>query len=299
VIDDIRYLIVFAKVAQAGSLSRAAEAMGLSVATVSGHVAKLEANLGTALLYRNTRKLSLTADGEKLLETARSMLSLYENGVIEFRQRAVSTAERIRVALPAILLGCQPFMDAFGLFCRAHTGLQADIHCSDQRADLIEEGIDVAFRIGQLEDSTLKAKPLFSFERMLVAAPALAAAGQASDPDQLASLPWIGLSMLPNRRVFFAADGSRCEVRYLPRVQVDSVDAALALALQGLGLAAPPAFLAGPEVAAGRLVQVLPEWTLEPMTVHAVWPSNMQGSSAAYALINAIHQAFANAPAIR
>lgn len=86
-IDDIRYLIVFAKIVEAGSISGGAEALGLTTATASTHLAKLEKNLGSALLYRNTRKLSLTHDGLSLLETAKSMLELYEKGVIEFKQR--------------------------------------------------------------------------------------------------------------------------------------------------------------------------------------------------------------------
>lgn len=79
-IDDIRYLIVFAKIAEAGSISGGAEALGLTTATASAHLSKLEKNLGCALLYRNTRKLSLTHDGANLLETAKSMLALYEQG---------------------------------------------------------------------------------------------------------------------------------------------------------------------------------------------------------------------------
>ncbi|MEX7609777.1 LysR family transcriptional regulator, partial [Enterobacter asburiae] len=89
-IDDIRYLIVFAKIAEAGSISGGAEALGLTTATASAHLSKLEKNLGCALLYRNTRKLSLTHDGANLLETAKSMLALYEQGVIEFKQRSIS-----------------------------------------------------------------------------------------------------------------------------------------------------------------------------------------------------------------
>jgi DNA-binding transcriptional LysR family regulator len=103
-IDDIRYLIVFAKVAEVGTLSGGAEALGLTPATVSQHLARLESNLGTALLYRNTRKLSLTHAGANLLETARAMLALYEKGVIEFKQRAISTNNHVRITIPAILV---------------------------------------------------------------------------------------------------------------------------------------------------------------------------------------------------
>lgn len=98
-IDDIRYLIVFAKIVESGSVSGGAAALGLSTATASAHLSRLEKNLNSALLYRNTRKLSLTQDGESVLETARSMLELYEKGVIEFKQRSVSTAGKLRISI--------------------------------------------------------------------------------------------------------------------------------------------------------------------------------------------------------
>src|SRR5688500_16075931 len=104
-IDDIRYLIVFAKVVEVGSLSGGADILGLTPATVSLHLSRLEKNFGTALLYRNTRKLSLTHDGAKLLETAKAMLELYEKGIIEFSKRAISTNSSLRISVPAVLIG--------------------------------------------------------------------------------------------------------------------------------------------------------------------------------------------------
>ena len=101
-IDDIRYLIVFAKIVEAGSISGGADALGLTTATASTHLSKLERNLGSALLYRNTRKLSLTHDGASLLETANAMLELYEKGFIEFKQRTISTTNKLHISLPAV-----------------------------------------------------------------------------------------------------------------------------------------------------------------------------------------------------
>ena len=86
-IEDIRYLIIFAKIAEFGSISKAAKALGLSSATLSQHLHKLEKNLACALFYRNTRNMTLTHDGERLLETAKSILGLYEAGMSEFKQR--------------------------------------------------------------------------------------------------------------------------------------------------------------------------------------------------------------------
>lgn len=159
-IDDIRYLIVFAKIVESGSVSGGAAALGLSTATASAHLSRLEKNLNSALLYRNTRKLSLTQDGESVLETARSMLELYEKGVIEFKQRSVSTAGKLRISIPAVFLN-SPFTHHLANFIKENPDIALSISYSDLREDIIADSIDVAFRIGELPDSALKARHLF------------------------------------------------------------------------------------------------------------------------------------------
>lgn len=173
-IDDIRYLIVFAKIAETGSVSGGAEALGLSAATASLHLSRLERNLGRALLYRNSRKLSLTQDGTQLLDTARSMLELYEKGFIEFRQRAVSTRNSLRISMPAVFVNGD-FTRHLAAFIEEHPDLDLGIACDDSRHDIIGDGIDIAFRIGDLPDSSLKARHLFLLPRQVVAAPAFLA----------------------------------------------------------------------------------------------------------------------------
>lgn len=289
-IDDIRYLIIFAKVAEQGSLTAAAESLDLSVSTVSAHLGRLEANLGTALLYRNTRKVSLTGEGIRLLDTAKAMLDLYEKGMLEFRQRSVSTSGTMRVALPAVLLGCRPFMHALSSFAKQFEQAVIHLACSDTREDIVGDGFDVAFRIGELPDSTLKARPVFSFERIVAASPSLLeGAGLPRHPADLAALPWIGLSMLPDMRSFTHAGGETCTIRYAPRIRVDTVEAAYQLALCGVGLGAPPMFRAGADLASGAVQHLLPGWSLAPLTVHAVWPGNISTSSLAYLLIKHLH----------
>ncbi len=201
-IDDIRYLIVFAKIAETGSVSGGAEALGLSAATASLHLSRLERNLGRALLYRNSRKLSLTQDGTQLLDTARSMLELYEKGFIEFRQRAVSTRNSLRISMPAVFVNGD-FTRHLAAFIEEHPDLDLGIACDDSRHDIIGDGIDIAFRIGDLPDSSLKARHLFLLPRQVVAAPAfLARHAPLEHPRDLQRLEWIGLGMRPDSRLF-------------------------------------------------------------------------------------------------
>lgn len=291
-IEDIRYLIVFAKVAEVGSFSRAADALELSTATISMHLAKLEKNLGIALLYRNTRKLSLTRDGINLLETAKSMLELYEKGIIELKQRAISTSRNLRISIPAILINSSVFMARIGNFIRYHPDIQLDILCSDNRNDIIGESIDVVFRIGNLPDSTLKAKPVFQFSRKVVGSRSLLEIHPpVKHPRDLAEIPWIGLSMRPNHRTFIHTNGDHYDIKYVPRIRMDNVEAAYQLAKQGIGLAAPPEFLTHNDIVEGIIEEVLPAWSLEPLKVYAVWHPNILPSSIAYTLINWIYDA--------
>ncbi len=292
-IDDIRYLIVFAKIAETGSVSGGAEALGLSAATASLHLSRLERNLGRALLYRNSRKLSLTQDGTQLLDTARSMLELYEKGFIEFRQRAVSTRNSLRISMPAVFVNGD-FTRHLAAFIEEHPDLDLGIACDDSRHDIIGDGIDIAFRIGDLPDSSLKARHLFLLPRQVVAAPAfLARHAPLEHPRDLQRLEWIGLGMRPDSRLFrHARDDEEVRVDYTPRVRVDSVEASCRLARLGVGLAAPPTYLSDEPIRRGELRAVLPEWRLEPLKVYAVWPPNVPASSIAYTLINRLYEAF-------
>lgn len=290
-IEDIRYLIVFAKIAEAGSITGGAEALGISTATASQHLSRLEKSLGTALLYRNTRKLSLTADGARLLETAAALLEVYQSGVIDFKQRGSHVDSRLRVTLPAILANSR-LMAQIGRFIVAHPALKIDLSLNDSVSDIVAESFDVAFRIGDLPDSSLKARRVGVLPRLTVASPALIERhGPFKRPEDLAKAPWIGLSMRPDRRVFRHPSGEDVEIAYTPRVRVDHVEAAYRLARQGVGLAAPPAFLAAADVAGGVVRDVLADWRLDALPVYAVWSANVARDSLTGRLIDFVHDA--------
>ncbi|CAM8073233.1 LysR family transcriptional regulator [Klebsiella michiganensis] len=291
-IDDIRYLIVFAKIVEAGSISGGADALGLTTATASTHLSKLERNLGSALLYRNTRKLSLTHDGASLLETANAMLELYEKGFIEFKQRTISTTNKLHISLPAVFQN-SVFTHHLAAFIKEYPDVFLNISYSDTRKDIIAESIDVAFRIGDLPDSSLKARHLFVLPRKVVASKQLLRNYKpVNHPDDLAKMPWIGLTMRQNSREFRHTNGEVTIIKYTPTVYVDNVEAAYALAKQQVGLVAPPVYLSKEDIQREEMQEVLPDWSLEPLKVYAIWPSNISTSSIAYTLINKIYHAF-------
>ncbi|WP_407576041.1 LysR family transcriptional regulator [Raoultella terrigena] len=291
-IDDIRYLIVFAKIVEAGSISGVAEALGLTTATASTHLSKLERNLGSALLYRNTRKLSLTHDGASLLETANSMLELYEKGFIEFKQRSISTTNKLHISLPAVFINSE-FTRHLADFIKEYPDVYLNISYSDTRKDIIADSIDVAFRIGELPDSSLKARHLFVLPRRVVASKKfLSNYPPVNHPDDLEKMPWIGLSMRQNSREFRHKNGEVALIKYTPTVYVDNVEAAYTLAKQQVGLAAPPCYLSQEDITREEMQEVLSDWSLEPLKVYAIWPSNISTSSIAYTLINKIYHSF-------
>ena len=292
-IEDIRYLIIFAKIAEFGSISKAAKALGLSSATLSQHLHKLEKNLACALFYRNTRNMTLTHDGERLLETAKSILGLYEAGISEFKQRSLITKQKLHISIPAVFIHGQ-FMQHVMAFAEQHVDLNLQITCDDQRSDIIEENIDVAFRIGELPNSAFKAKYLFALPRRIVATQKfLDQYPPIQHPHDLQQMRWIGLSMRPNsRRLQHDRTGEDVEICYQPQVYVNNVEASYALVKLHAGLAAPPDELTQADRQTGQVVEVLPEWRLPPLSVYAVWHANAPISGIAYALIQHLYRIF-------
>lgn len=292
-IEDIRYLIIFAKIAEIGSMSKGAKALGLSSATVSLHLTKLEKNLGCALFYRNTRKMTLTHDGEKLLDTAQSMLRIYEAGINEFKQDFMTAKKKLNISIPAIFIHGE-FMQHITSFCEEHPDLTLNMTCDDTRNDIIADNIDVAFRIGELPSSSLKAKYLFNLPRSIVATQKfMTKYGTLSDPEDLKKAKWIGLNMIPNSRILKNKEtGIELEVTYNPHIYVNNVEASYQLMKLDAGLAAPPDYLIEEDLQNNRLLKVLPEWELKPLNVYAVWPANIAISGIAYALIQKIYDSF-------
>lgn len=285
IIDELRALAIFAKVVEAGSFRSAADALLLSPSVVSHHVAQLEERLGATLLYRSTRRLSLTDEGEALFANVKAMLSAAETGLNSIAHRAIEPAGKLHLTIPAMLTS-SPLVDDLAAFAKAFPKVMLSINFSDIQQDLIREGIDLAVRIGNLKDSTLKSKRLFTMKRKLVAAPALIKQHtMPQQPPDLRTWDWIGLKMRPNTKTLIHQRGKTCDIDFEPRIIVDSMDAVCQFAIAGLGLATPPAFLVAENIRKGYLVEPLPEWQAEPIPVYVVWPPNVSKASLTFRLI--------------
>ena len=289
-IDDVRYLLVFAKIVATGSISAAAEALQLSAATVSSHLHKLEHSVGTALLYRNTRKLSLTPDGAKLYATAQVMAQLYTDEVLAFKHGQQQHSQQLRIGLPSLLIHHPEFNHVLAAFIRSQPQAHLDLCYSDARSDLLDEGLDVVLRIGELPDSSFKAKNVFSLERILVAQTDwLRQQTPVHTPSDLATYPWLGLQMLPQQREFqHVHSHDSVTVSYSAAVTTDNVAAAYQLARAGVGVYTPPRFLCAADLQAGVVCELLPLWRLRAMKVYALWPNNVATGSLAHQFIHSL-----------
>lgn len=284
-IDELRALAIFAKVVETGSFRWAANALKLSPSVVSHHVAQLEDRLGVALLYRSTRRLSLTYEGENLFLSAKAMLLAAEKGLSSVAYHANEPTGKLNLTLPAMLTRSQLVSD-IAEFAKEFPKVTLSISFSDIQKDLIRDGIDLAIRIGDLKDSTLKSKRLFTMTRKLVAAPALMSEHkQPQGPNDLLKWDWIGLKMRPNNKTLINRKGKTCIINFEPKITVDSIDAVCQLAIAGLGLATPPAFLVEEAIHQGYLVEPLPEWQAQSLPVYAVWPPNASKESLTFRFI--------------
>jgi len=283
-IDNLRAMVVFAKTVETGSFRAAATAMKLSPSVISHHVSQLEERLGVALLYRSTRRLSLTQDGIALFEHAKLMLAAAESGLNAIAHRSDEPTGTLSITLPAFLAR-SPLVEGMAEFVKAYPKVRLAMDFSDVKQDLIRDSIDLAIRIGPLQDSGLKSRKLFDIKRRLVISPDAMGKQDPRVPEDLCDWPWIGLRMRPNHRTLSNANGETRQISFEPRVVVNSLDAVCQLAVAGLGLATPPSFLVEEDLQLGRLVEPLPGWHISSLGAYAVWPSNAARESLTYRLI--------------
>jgi DNA-binding transcriptional LysR family regulator len=276
-LEHLRSLAVFARTAELGSFRAAARALGLSPSVVSHHVSELERRLALPLLYRTTRRLALTPDGEKLFEAAREMLSAAERGLDAVSGRSESPSGTLRLTAPAFLAETSLSRD-LAAFSAAHPGVRLVVSFTDARRDLLRDGLDLAFRVGDIEDSTHRTRKLADMRRVLVGSPRYV--GARKPPQALRDLAGWDFVQLSSRppEIRLTPPGKKTELSLAvtPRISVDNAAAIRELVMAGAGLSTLPEVLARSDLAAGRLVEVLPGWRAAAVGVHAVWPHNAQ-----------------------
>jgi DNA-binding transcriptional LysR family regulator len=273
--DRFNALRVFAQVVESGGFSRAAERLGLSTTAVSRQVAELEAHLQTRLLNRTTRRLSLTESGQALYGRAVQLLQDLDEAEQEVSQAAATPRGTIRLTT-SITFGARHVAPAIAGFLARHPAVKFDVQLSDRIVDIVEEGFDLAIRIGGPGSENLVARKLGETRLVACAAPEyLARRGTPATPADLARHNCFSYEYASPRGQwrFRGPDGREHAVRIGGTVHSNSGDLNAALAARGAGIAFEPDFIVDQEVRAGRLVALLADYAPAPSPIYAVYPT--------------------------
>ncbi|WP_242008186.1 LysR family transcriptional regulator [Sphingomonas ginsenosidivorax] len=286
--DRWQEMTVFVRVADSGSLSRAARELKLSQPSVSRIVGMLEARLGTTLLLRTTRSLSLTDAGALYLERARRLLAEMEEA--EQATRGLDSLHGvIRLAMP-LMYGTRAIIPVLAPFLARHSDLKVELSMSDARQNLITDGVDLAIRInvGPLDDSAFGARKLALIERVVIAAPAyLATHGTPATPTDLISHDCIlQHGSFGSESWRFRHNKTVTSVDVHARLWINSAPGVLAATVAGLGLSLGTRVMAGEELRSGQLVQLLEGYELDPAEVFAIFPAGPRLSAKVRAIVD-------------
>lgn len=271
-LPDLEGWAIFAAVVEHRSFSGAADAIGLSKATVSKAVARLEAHLGQSLFHRTSRRLALTEAGRPLAEHAARILAEAQAAEEAARDSASAPTGRVRMAAP-MSFGIKTIAPIIADFLAAHPGIEIELHLSDARVDIVAEGYDIALRIADLPDSSLRARRLRSLTTHIVAAPAyLAHHGMPTHPAQLGEHRLFTYTNVTGPWRFHGPDGAEVSVKPAGPLSTNSGEAMLPALLAGLGIVRLPDFILGDAIERGALVELLKPWQPGPIGLHLLTP---------------------------
>lgn len=273
-IDYLRHMAIFARVVDQGTFRSAAQDLNLSPSRVSETVSDLEAQLGVTLLNRTTRKIELTDQGRRFHARIKDMLETAETGIDELNTLSQGPVGSLRVSMPAFF-STGPISTAIADFTKLHPNVAIAANYTDAPVGLIGSGFDLNIRVGWLDDSSMMSRKLGEGQRYLVAGTDYARQRALPErPSDLENWNWIRFKHRPDTTSLTNAEGTTEKVTGLAQIEVDSIDALYHIALQNVGVTVLPSFLAERGIEAGRLVRLLPGWTLRPLGIYAVWPNS-------------------------
>ncbi len=289
--DRLTAMQTFVRVVESGSFSAVARETNTTQSAVSKQVAALERELGVRLLSRTTRSLALTEEGERYFEQARRLVAEIAEAENSLRQGAQQLTGWLRVAA-SVGFGRLKLLPLVKSFLAAHPGVKIDLRLNDGFVDLVEQGIDVAVRIGELSDSSLVARRIGSSKRVVVASRdylrSLPKGMKAPRvPEDLLQMNCIVYTELATQNAWsFTAgagapvdEGSVVTVRAQGNIQTNSSEVIRAAVLSGMGIGFSPTWLFEEELARGDLQVLLPDWPAPPIPVHLISPSQRRPSA--------------------
>ena len=296
--DRFLALTVFAKVVEQGSFARAAERLEMSTSAVSRHLADLEAHLDTRLLHRTTRRLSLTETGQAFYERRVQLLADLDEAEEMVGAAAVVPRGTLRLTA-SITFGVRHLAPAIAEFGTRHPQLRFDVELSDRAVDIVDEGIDLAIRVGDIGSRSLIARRIGVSQLVCCAAPSYLANHPApKSPADLASHACLSYEYSRERDLWRFRDrrGAAHEVRIAGPAHSNNGELLCALAVAGMGVHMEPDFIVAPEVRAGRLATLLPGFTPPSIEIYAAYPSRRHLSMKVRAFVDFLAARFAEKP---
>ncbi len=273
--DKLNAMQLFVRVAETGSFTAVADQLDVARSVVTRQISALEKQLGTKLMTRSTRSLTLTTAGSAYLEKCRVILNMVDAAESSLLEEKTEPRGRIRLGLP-LSFGLQRLMPALLEFVQTHAHIELVMDFSDRRSKLIEEGIDLSIRItSRLEPSDIVRK-LGESRLLTVASPQyLAKHTHPEHPQDLAQHPCLVYSEdFQSTTWRYRSPTGTHDVTIRPRLAANNGEALLQAAAQGLGITRPPDFMAQAYLDDGRVLPVLPDYEPEPLGIYAVLPSN-------------------------
>lgn len=288
---------VFVKVADTGSLSAAARILDMSNPSVTRHIADLEAYLHARLLNRTTRRISLTDTGTAYLERSRQVLFDLDEAAMAAGNSAANPSGILRINVP-VSFSVNHLGRALPLYAERYPNVVLDVSLSDRIVDLVDEGYDLAIRIGKLHGQSLVARKIAPARILLCAAPTyLAKNGWPQHPTDLKNHACLNYAYsTPRDEWRFERDGGAFAVQVKGGLSTNNGDLLREAAIAGMGIIRQPSFIVGDDVRAGRLVTLLPEYRNETLSIYAIYPSRRHLSAKVRTFVDFLGEQFGDTP---
>ncbi len=294
--DRLKSMEVFSRVVEAGSFAAAAEQMAMSRAMASKHVMELEDRLGVKLLNRTTRRLSLTEGGRMFVDRAREILAAIEELETTVTSQQVDPKGVLRVNAP-MTFGRLHVAPALPDYCQRYPKVSVEITFNDRQIDLVEEGVDVAIRIGALQDSSMIARKLGETRMVVCAAPAyLETAPKLDDPEDLKDHNCLIYTLWSQVSDWVLEGvGGRRTVRVDGNLRTNNGETISEAAVAGMGVIIQPSFIVDPHLATGQLVEVLHGWRAPTIGLYAVYSPTKHVSAKIRSFLDFLVERFSTA----
>lgn len=287
---------IFVRIVEAGGISKAADQLNLAKSAVSRKLSDLETRLNCKLIQRTTRKFHLTDAGRLYYERALAWLADYEqmSQVVHHQDEALHGTLRLSLPLSFGLAHLTPLLNEFA---QRHPQLGLQIDFSDRQVDMVEEGFDLAFRIGELKDASMQARRIVPIHFALCASPAyLHKHGTPATPEALKNHALLRYSAGQNSLRLVDAQGKEHTVAMSGQIQANNGDFLREMAVAGQGIVMSPTFIAWQALQSGQLLRLLPDYSIPPVYAYAVYPQNRYLTHKARVFIDFLAEKFTGTP---